>query len=198
MARVLKMPQFLPFFSFTSLVLCCYFITGVVESANRDLDEDNWRDILNGEWMELSSRAERKGLDTRTGAVDVTKSPGLSGRFVVTALPTIFQDADSMLTFVQQKRWKQTDPIPSWKAPHSLQMTFVSEFFKLSQALRRWKQTDPIPSWKTPHSLQMTFVSEFFKLSQALRRWKQTDPIPSWKAPHSLQMTFVSEFFKLS
>lgn len=42
-------------------------------------------------WKELASRAERKGLLVKTGAVDVTKAPGLSGRFVVTALPTIYQ-----------------------------------------------------------------------------------------------------------
>lgn len=51
MARVLKMPQYKPFFVFTSFILCCYFFTGVVESANLDLGEDNWRDILTGEWM---------------------------------------------------------------------------------------------------------------------------------------------------
>lgn len=115
-------------------------------------------------WKELSSRSSRKQLGLQTGAVDVTKSPGLSGRFVVTALPTIFhvkdgefrqykgpRDADSMLGFVEQQRWKQTEPVPSWKAPHSLQMTLVAEFFKLSQALRSvhnmLMETYGLPTW---------------------------------------------------
>lgn len=49
MARVHKMPQFLYFFVFISIVLCCF--TNSVESANRDLNEDNWNIILKGEWM---------------------------------------------------------------------------------------------------------------------------------------------------
>lgn len=33
----------------------------------------------------------KKELDINVGKVDVTDSPGLSGRFMVTALPTIYQ-----------------------------------------------------------------------------------------------------------
>lgn len=46
------------------------------------------------------------------------------------------RDVDSMLGYVEQKRWKQTEPVPAWKAPDSLQMGLVAQFFKLSQALR--------------------------------------------------------------
>ncbi|XP_028178274.1 thioredoxin-related transmembrane protein 1-like [Ostrinia furnacalis] len=180
MARVHTAPKFLHFSLCFSVILC--FLTSSV-CANRELDEDNWRDILEGEWMvefyapwcpacnalapawrELSAQATRKELGMRAAAVDVTKSPGLSGRFVVTALPTIFhvkdgefrqykgpRDADSMLGFVQQQRWKQTEPIPGWKAPNSLQMTLVAEFFKLSQALRSvhntLMETYGLPTW---------------------------------------------------
>lgn len=147
------------------------------------MDEDNWREILDGEWMvefyapwcpacnalaptwkEMSSRATKKSLAMRAAAIDVTKSPGLSGRFVVTALPTIFhvkdgefrqykgpRDVDSILDYVEQKKWKQTEPIPGWKAPHSLQMSLVAEFFKLSQALRSvhnmLMETYGLPTW---------------------------------------------------
>ncbi|CAH0697830.1 unnamed protein product [Spodoptera exigua] len=180
MARVHTVPQILHFFLYFSFILCCF--TGFV-SANRELNEDNWREILEGEWMvefyapwcpacnalapawrELSTRATRKALGVRTAAVDVTKSPGLSGRFVVTALPTIFhvidgefrqykgpRDVESMLGYVEDQRWKQTDPVPSWKAPHSIQMTLVAEFFKLSQALRSvhnmLMETYGLPTW---------------------------------------------------
>lgn len=48
MARVHTVPQILHFFLYFSFILCCF--TGFV-SANRELDEDNWKDILEGEWM---------------------------------------------------------------------------------------------------------------------------------------------------
>ena len=40
-------------------------------------------------WEEFSGWNE--DLEISVGQVDVTASPGLSGRFMVTALPTIFQ-----------------------------------------------------------------------------------------------------------
>lgn len=46
------------------------------------------------------------------------------------------RDASSMMEYVETARWKQTEPVPSWKAPDSLQMGVVAHFFKLSQALR--------------------------------------------------------------
>ncbi|KAM3968926.1 thioredoxin-related transmembrane protein 1 [Aphomia sociella] len=180
MARLYTTSQILQKILFFSFILSCF--TCLV-SANRELDEDNWKDILEGEWMvefyapwcpacnalapawrELSNRATRKSLSMRAAAVDVTKSPGLSGRFVVTALPTIFhvkngefrqykgpRDVEAMLSYVEEKRWKQTEPIPGWKAPHSLQMSLVAEFFKLSQALRSvhnmLMDTYGLPTW---------------------------------------------------
>ncbi|XP_072933846.1 thioredoxin-related transmembrane protein 1-like [Epargyreus clarus] len=180
MARVTKIPQMLNFFIYISITLCCFTS---LASANVDLDEDNWTQILEGEWMvefyapwcpacsalgpawrELSNRATTKKMAMRTAAVDVTKSPGLSGRFVVTALPTIFhvkdgefrqykgpRDADSMETYVERARWRQAEPLPSWKAPHSFQMGVVAHFFKLSQALRSvhtmLMDTYGLPTW---------------------------------------------------
>lgn len=40
-------------------------------------------------WREFATWSKDLGINV--GQVDVTKSPGLSGRFMVTALPTIFQ-----------------------------------------------------------------------------------------------------------
>lgn len=40
-------------------------------------------------WEDFSGWTE--DLEIGVGQVDVTSSPGLSGRFMVTALPTIFQ-----------------------------------------------------------------------------------------------------------
>ncbi|CAH2269999.1 thioredoxin-related transmembrane protein 1-like [Pararge aegeria] len=170
MARLTKTSQVLNIFLYSCVFLCSFT---KLASASVELDEDNWRQILDGEWMvefyapwcpacnalspawqELSNIAQKKNLGLRAGAVDVTKSPGLSGRFVVTALPTIYhvkdgvfrqykgpRDADSMADYVERGRWKQTEAIPSWKSPDSLQMGLVAHFFKLSQALRGVHET---------------------------------------------------------
>ncbi|XP_045540716.1 thioredoxin-related transmembrane protein 1 [Papilio machaon] len=180
MARVNKSPQVLNFFLYFCLTICCF---SSYVSATRELDEDNWREILQGEWMvefyapwcpacnalgpawtELTNRAARKNLAMKTAAVDVTKSPGLSGRFVVTALPTIFhvkdgefrqykgpRDAEAMLSYVERAHWRSAEPLSAWKSPDSLQMSLVAHFFKLSQALRSvhtmLMETYGLPTW---------------------------------------------------
>ncbi|XP_077284297.1 thioredoxin-related transmembrane protein 1 [Arctopsyche grandis] len=130
------------------------------------LDETNWTLTLNDEWMlefmapwcpactslkgtwdDLGSSA--KVLKINVAEIDVTTAPGLSGRFLVTALPTIYhvingefrqykgpRDHDSLFTFVEGKRWKATEPVSWWKNPDSIQMSYVSYFFKMSQMLR--------------------------------------------------------------
>merc|ERR1711872_372266 len=130
------------------------------------IQEDEWRQLLKGEWMvefaapwcpacralqptweEFAGWSE--DLEVGVGQVDVTASPGLSGRFMVTALPTIFhvkdgvfrqyrgaRDKDSFISFVEEKKWQGVEPISSWKSPDSIQMSLVSYFFKLSMVLR--------------------------------------------------------------
>merc|ERR1711923_171054 len=130
------------------------------------ISEENWQVMLKGEWMvefmapwcpacrALSPTWEdfagwSEDLDIGVGQVDVTTSPGLSGRFMVTALPTIFhvkdgvfrqyrgaRDKDSFISFVEDKKWTGVEPISSWKSPDSIQMSLVSYFFKLSMVLR--------------------------------------------------------------
>jgi len=141
-------------------------VNSPVESKLTTITEDNWRDILEGEWMvefmapwcpacralqpiweEFSGWTE--DLEIGVGQVDVTSSPGLSGRFMVTALPTIFhvkngvfrqyrgaRDKDSFISFVEDKKWNQVEEVSAWKDPSSMQMTMVSYFFKLSMVLR--------------------------------------------------------------
>ncbi|GBP26918.1 Thioredoxin-related transmembrane protein 1 [Eumeta japonica] len=176
MARVQKTLQFLLFSVYLCVVYCRL---SDIDSLVKDLNEDNWKDILQGEWMvefyapwcpacnalqpawrELSTKLS----EAKAAAVDVTQAPGLSGRFVVTALPTIYhvkngefrqykgpRDAQSMVEFVHSQRWKQTEPIPSWKAPDSFQMSLVANFFKLSQILRTvhntLMETYGLPTW---------------------------------------------------
>ncbi|XP_067007173.1 thioredoxin-related transmembrane protein 1 [Anabrus simplex] len=150
-----------------SLVLIFLQLYCVVGKDNViKLNEDNWEEMLTQEWMvefyapwcpackalqpmweDFSTWSDDLGI--RVGQVDVTTSPGLSGRFMVTALPTIFhvldgefrqyrgaRDKDAFISFIEEKKWKSIDAIPSWKSPGSFQMSVVSYFFKLSQILR--------------------------------------------------------------
>jgi len=155
-----KMKHFLTFFAF--------FLTfnALADAKLTKIEENNWQDLLTGEWMieffapwcpacrglqptweDFAGWSE--DLDIGIGQVDVTTSPGLSGRFMVTALPTIFhvkdgvfrqyrgaRDKDSFISFVEDKKWSGVEPISSWKSPDSFQMSLVSYFFKLSMVLR--------------------------------------------------------------
>merc|ERR1712130_17302 len=155
-----KMKHFVTFFAF--------FLTFYTQASGKltKIEENNWQDLLTGEWMveffapwcpacrglqptweDFSGWSE--DLDIGIGQVDVTTSPGLSGRFMVTALPTIFhvkdgvfrqyrgaRDKDSFISFVEDKKWSGVEPISSWKSPDSIQMSLVSYFFKLSMVLR--------------------------------------------------------------
>jgi len=137
-----------------------------IDGKLTQISEENWQVMLKGEWMvefmapwcpacrALSPTWEdfagwSEDLDIGVGQVDVTISPGLSGRFMVTALPTIFhvkdgvfrqyrgaRDKDSFISFVEDKKWTQVEEISSWKDPNSIQMSLVSYFFKLSMVLR--------------------------------------------------------------
>lgn len=148
------------------LIFSCFTIINAQKTVIQ-LDEDNWSEILNGEWLvefyapwcPACKALEQKwkefaqlgpGLGIKIGAVDVTTSPGLSGRFMVTALPTIFhvvngefrqykgsRDINSFTSFVEDKKWEQVEAVPGWKSPNSIQMGVVSSFFKLSQLLRQ-------------------------------------------------------------
>ncbi|KAF7400847.1 hypothetical protein HZH66_006031 [Vespula vulgaris] len=156
-------------------IACFSLLLGVVSANNQrvakeslveQLDEENWERMLHGEWMvefyapwcpacrslepvweHLASWKEN--LNINVGKVDVTTSPGLSGRFMVTALPTIYhvmdgvfrqykspRDEDALIEFVSEKTWKKIDPISNWKNPTSVHMSLLSQFFKLSQILR--------------------------------------------------------------
>jgi len=145
------------------------------------LDEENWSRMLSGEWMVMffapwcpackalhpqwtAFSQWTHDLSIKVGAVDVTANPGLSGRFMVTALPTIYhvkdgvfrqykgsRDSNTFVSFVEEKKWQTIEPVSSWKSPDSYQMSIVSYFFKISMALRavhnRLVEDYGIPYW---------------------------------------------------
>lgn len=145
-----------------------------------DVAEENWKWLLADEWMvafvapwcpacrrmheawqEFSDFSENKGFTV--AKVDITKNPGLSGRFMVTALPTIYhvsdgvfrqyrgaRDLDSLISFIEQKKWEHIKPISKWKHPSSLQMTIVAKFFEWSyhiRAIHTYLVDQGIPYW---------------------------------------------------
>ncbi|XP_014219491.1 thioredoxin-related transmembrane protein 1 [Copidosoma floridanum] len=163
---------------------CLNFSKAAVQKPSKwvvKLNESNWDRMLEGEWMVEfyapwcpackalepiwdSLAFSKKELKIEVGKIDVTDAPGLSGRFMVTALPTIYhvkdgifrqykspRDKDSLIDFVRQKIWKNVDPVSSWKSPTSIQMSIISQFFKMSQLLRavhnKLMEDLGLPSW---------------------------------------------------
>nr|XP_046268808.1 thioredoxin-related transmembrane protein 1 [Scatophagus argus] len=140
-------------------------------SAKRDslkeVTDSNWEEILTGEWMiefyapwcpacqqlqpvwkEFADWGEDMGVNI--AKVDVTEQPGLSGRFIITSLPTIYhcmdgvfrkyqgaRTKDDFLSFVDEQKWKAVEPVSSWLGPSSLLMNSMSALFKLSMFIRR-------------------------------------------------------------
>ncbi|GMS78659.1 hypothetical protein PENTCL1PPCAC_30227 [Pristionchus entomophagus] len=167
-----------------SAVLLLAVVGAAVAASSKNLvtlQEENWTQLLKGEWMlefhapwcpackdlqkSWNSFADfAPDLKIKVAEVDVTKNPGLSGRFLVTALPTIYhvkdgvfrvysgsRDKNDFISFVEDRRWRTIDAVPDYKHPNSAQMGVVAVFFKLSMAVRDLHNTlveeKGIPSW---------------------------------------------------
>jgi len=149
-----------------------YFIVYFAHAAKTSikapliLDEESWVQVLHGEWMvdfyapwcpackklepEWKKFAEwSDDLNIKVGSADVTASPGLSGRFMVSGLPTIYhvkdgvfrlyngpRDHTALINFVEEQGWKAIEPLSRWWSPDTLQMSFVAHSFRISMALR--------------------------------------------------------------
>ncbi|XP_053553073.1 thioredoxin-related transmembrane protein 1-like, partial [Bombina bombina] len=100
------------------------------------------------EWKEFAEWGE--DLDVNIAEVDVTAQPGLSGRFVITALPTIYHCKDRIfrkfqgsrthkdfINFVSEKEWEGVEPVSSWVSPDSVLMSSMSGLFQLSMQIRQ-------------------------------------------------------------
>lgn len=128
--------------------------------------DDNWASTLKGEWMikfyapwcpackaseaDYESFADwSEDLNIKVAVVDITKQPGLSGRFMVTALPTFFHAKDGSFrryvgerttsefrTYVGYKKWEGTEELPWYRHPNSVPMSLMSLLFKTSIILK--------------------------------------------------------------
>ncbi|XP_064302884.1 thioredoxin-related transmembrane protein 4 isoform X2 [Phalacrocorax carbo] len=130
------------------------------------LSSSNWSLVLQGQWMlefyapwcpacqqiELtweSFAKESERLDITVGKVDVTQEPGLSGRFFVTTLPTIYHANDGVFRryrgsrtledlqgYVLERKWEAVEPVAGWKSPSSIMMHGMAGLFHLSGWIR--------------------------------------------------------------
>uniref|UniRef100_A0A8D0BDX3 Thioredoxin-related transmembrane protein 1 n=1 Tax=Salvator merianae TaxID=96440 RepID=A0A8D0BDX3_SALMN len=150
-------------------------------SQVRALSDGSWRELLQGEWMvefyapwcpacqnlqpEWESFAEwGEDLEVNIAKVDVTEQPGLSGRFIITALPTIYHCKDGefrryqgprtktdFINFISDQEWKSIEPVSSWFGPSSFLMSSMSALFQLSMCIRRchgyFTEDLGIPAW---------------------------------------------------
>ncbi|XP_023276803.1 thioredoxin-related transmembrane protein 1 [Seriola lalandi dorsalis] len=155
--------------------ICCLFLVLQLTSlpvwakpdSLKEVTDGNWEDILAGEWMiefyapwcpacqqlqsvwkEFADWGDDMGVNI--AKVDVTEQPGLSGRFIITSLPTIYhckdgvfrkyqgaRTKDDFLSFVHEQKWKAVEPVSSWFGPSSFLMNSMSALFKLSMFIRR-------------------------------------------------------------
>ncbi|KAM3871181.1 thioredoxin-related transmembrane protein 1 [Diretmus argenteus] len=155
--------------------ICCFILAVCLTSqaattkrdSTKEITDGNWEDILTGEWMieffapwcpacqqlqpvwnEFADWGEDMGVNI--AKVDVTEQPGLSGRFIITSLPTIYhckdgvfrkyqgaRTKDDFLSFIDEQKWQAIEPISSWFGPSSILMNSMSALFKLSMFIRR-------------------------------------------------------------
>ncbi|XP_020800900.1 thioredoxin-related transmembrane protein 1-like [Drosophila serrata] len=131
-----------------------------------ELNEENWQEMLQGEWMivfvapwcqackDLAVTWElfaQMATDdpVKVAKVDVTTAPSLSGRFYVTAVPTIFHVKDAefrqyrgavydaaLFNYVKKELWKGTPPLSNWMKPNAINMSIMGFFAKLSHTLK--------------------------------------------------------------
>ena len=167
---------------YLSIILLLVISLNDVSSQVVQVTDENWKQILKGEWMvkfyapwcpacrsmvdtweEFGKWTDDLNLDG-VAEVDVTLSPGLSGRFLITSLPTILhvkdgefrqytkkREKDSLIDYVEKAEWKNEETLPSWKHPDSIQMGVVASFFKVSMVLRNvhslMTEQYELPSW---------------------------------------------------
>jgi len=169
------------------LLLLCSFVAlaSCASSPVVQLTEDSWDQVTSGEWLVKfyapwcpacrSIEKDWKGLGAwahnladgpldGVAEVDVTQAPGLSGRFIITSLPTIFHVKDGsfrvysggrnkadLIDYVEKEKWQADEVLPGWKDPTALHMSVVSWFFKISMHLRNvhsyLTEQKQLPSW---------------------------------------------------
>lgn len=170
------------------LFLLCslaFALASCAKSPVVQLTEESWTQVTSGEWLVKfyapwcpacrSIEKDWAGLGAwahnladgpldGVAEVDVTQAPGLSGRFIITSLPTIFhvkegvfrvysggRNKADLIDYVEKEKWQKDEVLPGWKDPTALHMSVVSWFFKISMHLRNvhsyLTEQKELPSW---------------------------------------------------
>lgn len=114
-------------------------------------------------WEKVADWSE--DLNIKVGEVDVSEHAGLSGRFFVTALPTIYhvkdgdfrryigsRTEDDIINFIEEEKYKEVETISRWKHPNSMQMNLLSSIFRISMQVRLL-HTKMTEEWGFPYWL---------------------------------------------
>ncbi|CAF1110196.1 unnamed protein product [Adineta steineri] len=96
-------------------------------------------------WNDFSKAMSSKHV--KVAAIDTDKYPSLSNRFRIAGLPTVFyvrngvfrqfeggdRSLNSLKKYITNEDWLKTEPIPSYIAPDSIIMSFVSSNYNIHQ-----------------------------------------------------------------
>lgn len=148
--------------------LFCFFDCDAKKNRKEpiELTETSWTQLLEGEWMvdfyapwcpackslepEWRKFSEwSDDLNINVASADVTENPGLTGRFMISGLPTIYHVKDgifrlysgprehtALINFVEEQGWKAVEQGSRWTAPNTLQMSLLAYSFRISMELR--------------------------------------------------------------
>jgi len=102
-------------------------------------------------WKEFSGYSDELGI--KVADVDITKDHSLSGRFLITALPSIFhckdgqcrryvqsRDLDALHSFVEDKGWENVEPLAWYRQPASVFMSAISCLFIFSANMQTFHE----------------------------------------------------------
>lgn len=68
------------------------------------------------------------------------------------------RDKESMISFIRERKWEKLEVISSWKAPNSIQMSTLAQFFKLSEKVRVSIKILSIDNYITDNFTQMNYA----------------------------------------
>lgn len=130
------------------------------------LKDNDWRKTMTGDWLiefyapwcpacknfastykELSQYSSE--LNVKMADCDITNAHALSGRFLITALPTIFhctdgicrkysgkRDLDTLYGYLSDESWKNDEPLAWYLQPNGICMSAVSYLFTFSSQMQ--------------------------------------------------------------
>ncbi|CAH1791256.1 unnamed protein product, partial [Owenia fusiformis] len=172
--------------SFLTQITVLSAIIGCISCGKDDnkvtvINENNWSDILKDEWFvefyapwcpacrQLEETWDKvagwqKDFSVTIAKSDITENPSLSGRFLITALPTIYHVKDgvfrqykgersehALITFLDEKKYEMLEPIAWYWSPSSPQMAVVGMLFKAAMIIRNihttMTETYGVPEW---------------------------------------------------